>query len=568
MNLAPIILFTYNRPDHTEKTLEALMANSYANQSSLIIFNDGAPASSSALNLKRIKEVRSTIRKKQWCKEVTIIEREKNLGLANNVIDGVSLILKEHSSVIVLEDDIVTGKYFLKFMNEALTTYANDDKVYGVTGHKFKSKKNITKPTYFLPVMSSWGYGTWRDRWEKISFDGAELLKTIDNNNASNMLNFGHLHYYQMLQDQVAGRNDSWAVRFLTSMFLDNGIFLYPNRPLLVNIGLDGSGVHCNNNQDGEERRLVDIHKDIQVQRIAPVLDNKIVNHFKNAHVDNVQNVKMNVKKKLKRFIAPELIQLAKRKLQAPKDKEHQRVITLERYTPFKTKLLGIEIDVPDNASFLFMKDEIFKDEMYKFQSENYKPIIIDGGANIGLSTIYFKNLYPDAQITAFEPDPEIFGFLKRNLKSFGYTDVALMQKALWNMSTTLSFESEGADAGLIADESLVNPKVLEVEAISVKPYLKQTVDFLKLDIEGAETEVLIDIKDSLSNVKRIFVEYHSFIGKEQTLDTILTILREEGFRLYVSSPGLLSKSPFVQINTYNNMDMQLNIYGIKQNLK
>ena len=237
----------------------------------------------------------------------------------------------------------------------------------------------------------------------------------------------------------------------------------------------------------------------------------------------------------------------------------------IPRYTETTIVLKGREIKISDSASFLFMHNEIFDQNIYKFKSSNPNPYIIDGGANIGLASIYLKFLYPDSEIVAFEPDPSIFDILKSNIEAYNFTGIELIQKGLWNEDTSISFKSEGADAGLIAtlDKTVIATDSIKV--ISLKPYLKKTVDFLKLDIEGAETVVLKDIENDLDKVERIFVEYHSFVGQKQTLNEIIDILTKANFRLHVSSPGIMSKSPFIKLNSYNNMDMQLNIYGVKE---
>jgi len=233
------------------------------------------------------------------------------------------------------------------------------------------------------------------------------------------------------------------------------------------------------------------------------------------------------------------------------------------RYTPAKTLLLGKDIEIADAPSFFSMYNEIFKKEVYKFKTEIKKPYIIDCGANIGLSVIYFKKLYPEAEIIGFEPDKRIFDMLKNNIKSFGLSNVQIIQKALWNKEGEAIFSSEGADAGRLANESkTANPA--SIMTTSLRGYLGRPVDFLKIDIEGVETVVVEDCADLLVNVKNLFVEYHSFDGKEQELGVLLDILKKAGFRYYIYNFGGLSHSPFEEKKTYLGMDMQLNIYACR----
>ena len=272
-------------------------------------------------------------------------------------------------------------------------------------------------------------------------------------------------------------------------------------------------------------------------------------------------------KKRLIRSIPPEIRPLLRRIINSSKYAELRRLQNLPRYQETTTTLEGRIIKIPDAASYLAMQNEIFKEKIYHFNTTNPNPYIIDGGANIGLTSIYFKLLFPESDVIAFEPDPYIFNILRYNLQSFGFKDVDIIQKGLWDENTILNFKPEGADAGLINEltHNISQVDLQKISVISLKSYLKRHVDFLKLDIEGAETKVLVDIQTKLNNVERIFVEYHSFQDRQQSLDKVISILSSAKFRLSITSPSLVSKSPFSKINLYKNMDMQLNIYGYRE---
>jgi len=566
-SLAPVILFVYNRPWHTRQALEALKQNDLAKDSRLYVFSDGPKENVNREDLGKILEVRSLIREEKWCGEVNFIERDENLGLAQSVIRGVSKIISKHGKVIVLEDDIVVGKYFLNFLNKGLEIYESEQRVFGISGYQFSPVKPIKENSYFLPIMSSLGYGTWLDRWNKISFDDNELLQIINSRNLAPKLDFGNLSYYQMLKDQVYGKIDSWAIRFYVSMFLNNGVFLFPKSSLLQNIGFDGTGVHSGYAIPNHYRHDINLNKKIEVERREVDINRFILESSKKGTFDFLGRNETGIKKILKKIIPPALLQFARRKIIKKKKSDSQK-ITIPRYTYTTVKLIDKEIGVPDIASYNFMHKEIFSQEIYKFYTGNKEPYIIDCGANIGLSIIYLKSLYPDSKIVAFEPDPEIFQILKGNVEAFNFDQIELIQKGLWNIDTSLFFKSEGADAGQIGEIDKNNPTPEKrIEVVSLKPYLQKPVDFLKLDIEGSETIVLKDIKNDLKNVKNIFVEYHSFVNQKQTLNEIIEILTNANFRLHISSPGLTSRNPFIHLNTYNNMDMQLNIYGIKRDV-
>jgi len=235
------------------------------------------------------------------------------------------------------------------------------------------------------------------------------------------------------------------------------------------------------------------------------------------------------------------------------------RIRLYPRYFEFQTIYEGIHLIVPDKSSFLGMCEEIFHHEIYKFVADTDQPRILDCGANIGLSIIYFKKIYPNSRIIAFEPDPKIFSILKKNLLSFK-EDVILIKKGLGANNGQTSFFSEGADGGRVATDS-DRTKLTQIEMTKLSPYLEETVDLLKIDIEGKELEVLRECQNKLKNVKKLFVEYHGLAKEKQQLNDLLSILSEAGFRYYLANP-IDIKSPFMNTTTNNDYDLQLNIFA------
>lgn len=561
MNLAPIILFVYNRPEHTKRVLQALSNNKEAQESVLYIFADGPKKIASKNELKTITETRKVIRERQWCGEVIIREQDSNIGLSQSVINGVTKVLSNFDAAIILEDDIVVNSGFLKYMNRCLKIYKEEKRVFGISAFTFESKRPITDKTFFLPVMSSWGYGVWSDRWQSIDFNAERLMNKVLKDNLEKKMKFADLDFYQMLQDQLNGIIDSWAVRFYTSMILQNGLFLFPHKSLLTNIGLDGSGVHCGK----VKSELSETIKELDVEKIEVRIDSGLMKKFGDPYQKDFISLK-NLKKKIRNSIPPELLSYIRRKRGVQSTDKFDFLRETPRFIETKIPLDGSDIIIPDAASFLFMYKEIFEREIYKFKTSTDHPYIIDGGANIGLSAIYFRQLYPTAQIVAFEPDPYIYNILKINVSKHDFDNIDCINKGLWDEETDLTFHSEGADGGTMhLTDQYHSSNVIHVKTTSLLPYLNKKVDFLKIDIEGAEFKVLENVKEKLSLVENIFVEYHSFINIEQNLPELLSILKESGFRLHLNAPGLSSEQPFINLSTYNNMDMQLNIYGYRE---
>ncbi len=242
---------------------------------------------------------------------------------------------------------------------------------------------------------------------------------------------------------------------------------------------------------------------------------------------------------------------------------EDEQLISLPRYQGIEIPFKGKRLRVPDPVSCYYAYKEIFGVGIYEFATYKEKPRIIDCGANIGLSVIFFKTLHPMANIIAIEADPSIFDYLKKNLGELGCDDVSLIQKAVAATNGEVTFFTEGADAGRLGISINGVEKSIKVQCTTIDELIMdQEVDFLKIDIEGAETDVILGSKN-LHLVKNLFVEYHSFQSSHQRLHEILAKLSGSGFRYFINAP-FCPKKPFNQIESYLGMDLQLNISCIR----
>ncbi len=233
------------------------------------------------------------------------------------------------------------------------------------------------------------------------------------------------------------------------------------------------------------------------------------------------------------------------------------------RYQETRLRLHGLNLVTPDAASLLFTYDEIFNEQIYRFESSTDCPRILDLGANVGLSVLYFKRIFPNAEITAFEADPKIFGYLERNVHVNGFRDVQLINKAVWDCDCTLRFQSEGADGGQISVSG--ENGAIEVPAMDIRTLLQEkSYHFIKIDIEGGECRVVPRCAGLLDKTERFFVEYHSRVGEQQCLDAVIRTLSEAGFRLHIQSVGRYESPMIVGHEKTGAFDMQLNIFGRK----
>ena len=238
--LAPITLFVYNRLDHARQTLKALQKNELANKSVLIIYSDAAKNKN---DLKKVAKVREYIKNIGGFKKIFIRKAKKNMGLANSIINGVTKVINEYGKIIVLEDDLVTSRYFLRFMNEALEAYKDEPEVASIHGYIYPIK-NLPK-TFFIKGADCWGWATWSNKWSIFERDGKKLLDNLLKKNLEREINFNDTYnYIKMLKDQINGKNDSWAIRWHVSAFLKNMITLYPGQSYVKNIGFDNEGTH------------------------------------------------------------------------------------------------------------------------------------------------------------------------------------------------------------------------------------------------------------------------------------------------------------------------------------
>jgi GR25 family glycosyltransferase involved in LPS biosynthesis len=245
--LAPIVLFAYNRPYHTQQTLQALKANDLANESILYIYCDGSKPDDTAENRANIEAVRKLAFSEKWCKEVHIIEQETNKGLADSIVAGVTDIVNQYGKVIVLEDDILTSSGFLQYMNDALNLYEKEEKVMHISGYMFPINTAKEPETFFYNTASCWGWATWSRAWRYMNTDAAYLLEALKQKNLIPTFNIGgYADFLEQLQMNISGAKKTWAVKWYASFTLQNGYALHPKNTLTLNIGHDNSGENCN----------------------------------------------------------------------------------------------------------------------------------------------------------------------------------------------------------------------------------------------------------------------------------------------------------------------------------
>jgi len=247
-NLAPIVIFAFNRPRHLKETIDYLKNNELASESNLYIYSDGA---NSVKDIEKVSKVRKYLKTIDGFKSINIIERKKNFGLANSIIDGVTSIVNQYGRVIVLEDDLITSPYFLNFMNDGLELYESESKVCQIMGYSYieayKDEFNL-EDTYFIKGADSLGWATWKNSWRFFNNDSYELISIIEKNKLQKIIDRNNSYgFMKILNQQAQGNIDSWAIRWLASACVNNLYTLYPLKSLVFHTGNDGEGTNYNN---------------------------------------------------------------------------------------------------------------------------------------------------------------------------------------------------------------------------------------------------------------------------------------------------------------------------------
>ncbi|MDR3695453.1 methyltransferase, TIGR04325 family [Mucilaginibacter sp.] len=321
MALAPIVLFVYNRPWHTEQTLNAIAANELAAESILYIYSDGPKYNASAEALENISKTRNIIKKQRWCKEIYIIERDENYGLQKSVIEGVTEIVNQYGKVIVLEDDIVTSKYFLQFMNDALDVYKDEEEVISIGALNFFATDKQVDDTFFIPIPDCWGWATWKNRWQLFETNAQTLLNRLRQNDLIDNFNLnGAFNFENMLIDQIEGKVSSWAIRWQAVAYLENKLTLYPKYSVTKNIGFGAGGTH--GGKDHFTKNIKFATQKINVQKIKveekAVIKKKMRDgYFKTTQPQKIAKTKQLIRKYIK-YLTPPVVSLLYRRLTPP----------------------------------------------------------------------------------------------------------------------------------------------------------------------------------------------------------------------------------------------------------
>ena len=309
---APIAVFAFNRAEHLRRTLDALSANELATESDLTVFCDGPRNKEEE---SQTNAVRETARSVSGFKSLSIIAQDTNQGLAQSIIAGVSRIAEQHGKVIVVEDDLATSKYFLRYMNDGLDLYADNPRVASIHGWCFPHSVKDAPETFFLRGADCWGWGTWKRAWDVFEPDAGKLLRLLEQRKLLRTFDLeGAYDYVDMLRGYMQGKNNSWAIRWHASTFLADMYTLYPGRSLVQNFGHDGSGTHC-----GEDHSFDVTPTDAPVAVVGqPVAGNQLMRRAMKAFPTggpyrlfrrNLRKKRKHLVKRIKQWLSPKSLE-------------------------------------------------------------------------------------------------------------------------------------------------------------------------------------------------------------------------------------------------------------------
>ena len=563
----PILLIIFNRPDTTQQVFNAIRQ---AQPRQLFVAADG-PREDKDGEAEKCQRTREIVKQVDWDCEVRTLFQEKNLGCGLGPVTAINWFFENAEEGIILEDDCLPHPGFFVFCETLLDYYRDNEKIMHISGNNFQyGRKRGNASYYFSTYTHNWGWATWRRAWK-------------------------HFDFYCTSAEH---RKHVWDKQWEISARKQGGLAILPNVNLVSNIGFGPDATHT----FGAAR-----YANLSTQSLAfPLVHPKRISRNKAAdrytyythfcgetttmrgiirrHVLNpIQVIILCTARTpvIKSILLPPYRYVQSRRYH----KETLRLLygytecnnysevidvfnkfgRVKRHVGKTVTFLSYHFYVPDCPSFIWQLKEIFLDEYYKFDlpSDKQEITIYDCGANIGTSCLYFKLNYPNARIIAFEADPEIAQVCQTNLNKNGIYDIQIIPKAVWVTNDGVEFSIDGADGGSVYGNN--RPKT-RVASVRLKDYLEkeEKVEMLKMDIEGAEVDVLLDCQDCISKVKNLFVEYHSWEDQQQRLDEILSLLSRNGFRYFIK-PVSDRKHPFVNKGKELDMDLQLNIFAYRE---
>ena len=550
---APIILFVYNRPWHTEQTLNALSENDLANDSILYIYADGAKPESTDEQLEEIKQVRDLIRSKQWCKEVHIVESDKNKGLADSIISGITDIINQYGKVIVLEDDIVTSPWFLKYMNNALDYFVDAKKVWHISGWNYPIDPRGLPEAFFWCTMNCWGWATWKDRWRYFEKNIDKLTENFTRKDIYRFnINNTSDHWNQIILNK-SNEINTWAIFWYVVVFKNNGLCLNPATSFTKNIGLDATGVNCSD--DTSLQTDIICEKEIELDQIL-LEENKtalkrIMRFYKKR---NKRSYRIILKDFIKKYFILKIFYLIYKKIRHLLSK----ALSLKYTNRKKTSKLKIKCQYKwygnNYGGFFICPDMLIS----AFKKDQERIIYSAGvGEDISFDQALLEEFH--CKIFAFDPTPKSINWIQQQKIPNGFL---FFPYGIGDKTEKKPFylpKNETHVSGSIFTHeniSLENTIFVQMKSLEdiAKEHQHTYIDILKMDIEGSEFALIENFPKNIV-FGQIAIEFHErFLPTEKfLLRKSLKILKQNGYYCFaVSEHG--DEYSFINKNEYKKI--------------
>ncbi|WP_405250665.1 DapH/DapD/GlmU-related protein [Dokdonia sp. Asnod3-C12] len=499
MTFSPIVLFVYNRPFHTKQTLDALAQNEEAKESVLHIYCDGTKEDSDRSLLTAINEVRALADGESRFKEVKVIKRDTNFGLAENIKDGVSTVVNKYGHVIVLEDDIIVSKGFLKYMNDALCLYKDDADVMHISGYMYPHKRELPE-TFFYNVTLCWGWATWKDAWSHFNDSSVDLWNAINMQVLFCKLDgFGGDYLSKQLAANITGDLKTWFVKWHASVILKGGFTLFPRKSLVDNIGFDNSGVHNGSNSEFAHRELA---KGIAVER-HPKIENAEAR-------DVITSFYNDLKKKATKGIR-------KRIVFKMKGLVYKIVPDLKKFkNSIVNSHLGSKTKIYPRATII---NSVIGNYTYVSQNSSFKNTVVGKFCSIGPNLVCGWGIHPSQGIST---SPMFYSTAKQNgltlckqNKFQEFAPIRIGNDVFIGMNVTILDGVTIGDGAIIGAGAVVS-KDIPAYAVAVGNPIK----IIKYRFEEEQIEKLKKIQwwdfneDDLQLVENYFDNIHEFVSK------------------------------------------------------
>jgi FkbM family methyltransferase len=582
MDCPPVIFLIFNRPEHTRRVFEKIRE---VQPRHLFVVADG-PRPGHAADEDRCAAVRAVIDDVDWPCDVHREFAETNLGCGRRVSSGITAAFEQFESAIILEDDCVPDSSFFEYCSTLLERYRDNPRVMCISGDNFQD--GVIRGDgdyYFSKYAHCWGWATWKRAWQSYDINIPDWPRWRDSDVFEEICpQAEERRYWSSIFDRCYRDDiDTWDYQWILCCWMHQGLTALPNTNLVENIGIGPEATHTKVTEAPSRStgKLTSLSPPSEI-----TVDTEADLYTYRRHIRCYQEESVSRSARLIRGLRTSLSPVIRTLDKLPltrellfalrlclkpdfryRRRETRRLKHFPRYQTTETCLPGVSTLIADSASFLFAYDAIIEQQIYEFDSRSDSPMIIDGGANIGLALFYFKTRFPKSRIIAFEPDPNLFQILTRNVETWGFTDVQLNNCALWTKNDVLKFECEGGHSGSLVEGNRDSQHLetqIEVPTRALSDYLREPVDFLKLDIEGAETQVLRSCEPLLGNVRKLFVEYHSYPNVPQTIAELLTILDRAGFRVSIHAEVAPSK-PFTAAPRSTGMDLGLDIFAWRE---